>query len=63
MKKNSKSEEKAVDTFSNSYIDTCSANDCTGLIPALPQNEAEIESYEELYNFLPGMKDAAKDTK
>lgn len=32
---------------------SCSATDCTGLIPALPQNEDEIESYEELYHFLP----------
>lgn len=61
MKKNLKDEEKTVDTFSDSYIDTCSANDCTGLIPALPQNESEIESYEELYNFLPGMRHRAKD--
>ena len=30
-----------------------SATDCTGLIPTLPQNEAEVEHYNELYNFLP----------
>lgn len=39
--------------FSKSYIDACSANDCTGLIPSLPQSKAEMESYEELYHFLP----------
>lgn len=39
--------------FDKSYIDACSANDCTGLIPSLPQSKAEIESYEELYHFLP----------
>lgn len=27
--------------------------DCTGLIPAAPLTEAEQESYEELYEFLP----------
>lgn len=63
MKKTIKKEEKPVDTFSNSYIDTCSANDCTGLIPALPQSEAEIEAYEELYDFLPGMKQVLRDKK
>lgn len=39
--------------FDKSYIDACSANDCTGLIPSLPQSKAEMESYEELYHFLP----------
>lgn len=27
-----------------------SASDCTGLIPSPPANEAEAESYAELYN-------------
>lgn len=31
----------------------CSACDCTGLIPAPPQSDAEEEAYEELYPFLP----------
>ena len=31
----------------------CSARDCTGLIPAPPQSDAEEEAYEELYPFLP----------
>lgn len=39
--------------LSKSYVDACSANDCTGLIPSLPQSKAEIESYDELYHFLP----------
>ncbi len=30
----------------------CSSMDCTGLIPALPQDEFELESYEALYPFL-----------
>lgn len=34
-------------------IQAASFRDCTGLIPTPPQNEAEIESYEELYPFLP----------
>ncbi len=31
----------------------CSSWDCTGLIPTPPQSDAEEESYEELYPFLP----------
>lgn len=29
----------------------CSATDCTGLIPALPSSEAELEAYEKMYQF------------
>ena len=31
----------------------CSAQECTGLIPALPRDREEQEAYEELYPFLP----------
>ena len=34
-------------------IQTCSAMDCTGLIPSLPQDEAERKAYEELYPYIP----------
>ena len=34
-------------------IQACSATDCTGLIPALPESEAQLEFYDELYPFLP----------
>ena len=34
-------------------LDICSATDCTGLIPAMPQSDSEITSYEQLYHFLP----------
>lgn len=37
----------------NEGLQAASFRDCTGLIPAPPQNEAEMESYEELYPFLP----------
>ena len=30
---------------------SCSATDCTGLIPFLPQSDAELESYAELYPY------------
>ncbi len=31
---------------------SCSAMDCTGLMPAPPRNRAEQEAYEELYPYL-----------
>lgn len=30
-----------------------STTDCTGLMPRPPQSEAEMEAYEDLYQFLP----------
>lgn len=35
-----------------------SSQDCTGLIPAAPVSAAEVESYEDLYHFLPPNADA-----
>lgn len=35
------------------YLKPASAQDCTGLIPAMPKNKDELENYEELYPFLP----------
>lgn len=32
-------------------IRACSSTDCTGLIPALPQSDAELEAYAELYHY------------
>ena len=47
-KKQAKNKKK--DTF-DTDIQSCSATDCTGLIPSLPQSEAELDSYEALYNY------------
>ena len=33
-------------------IQACSTMDCTGLIPSLPQDEAEKEAYEDLYPYV-----------
>lgn len=33
-------------------IQACSTMDCTGLIPSLPQDEAELEAYEDLYPYI-----------
>lgn len=42
-----------IDEQNNYDIDlmVCSARDCTGLIPALPETEAELEFYQELYPY------------
>lgn len=42
--------QKIIDSFD--YVSgTASAQDCTGLIPSLPQSEAEVESYQDLYAY------------
>ena len=33
-------------------IQSCSTTDCTGLIPAGPQSDDEVENYNQLYKFL-----------
>lgn len=50
--KKESNEAEALD-FSDSFFSKsiCSAMDCTGLIPALPSSEAELEAYEEMYQF------------
>ncbi|MBS6395793.1 MAG: hypothetical protein KH452_01395 [Clostridiales bacterium] len=42
------------------YLKPCSAQDCTGLIPAGPVDERELEDYEELYPFLPKVPKGTK---
>lgn len=57
MKKDEKPEIKndpyGCDTPSTHNIQASSATDCTGLIPALPVDDAELENYAELYS-MPG---------
>lgn len=38
-----------------------SATDCTGLIPSAPKNQAERDSYEEIYHYQP--KPSGKDER
>lgn len=40
-----------------------SSMDCTGLIPSLPENEDEIEAYNEIYQFLPRASAPKKEEK
>ncbi len=35
------------------YLKASSAMDCTGAVPRPPQNSAELDSYLDVYNFLP----------
>lgn len=52
FKKSKHGKENYGDTI-DLEINACSAQDCTGLIPASIQNEEQIESYEELYPYIP----------
>lgn len=42
-------------------IQACSTMDCTGLIPAAPETEAEVEAYKEIHQFIPQAKAVKKD--
>ena len=64
FKDSSDSKNKTVQNpFDDSDIQACSATDCTGLIPSLPQDEAEVEAYEDLYPHITKAKNVVKTTK
>ena len=47
-----KENEKLIDDFD--YLsNAASARECTGLIPFLPTSEAELESYNDVYQYRP----------
>ncbi|GAA0797790.1 hypothetical protein DWX43_17780 [Clostridium sp. AF19-22AC] len=49
---NNKENEKIIDDYD--YLsNAASARDCTGLIPALPTSEAELEAYNDVYQYQP----------
>ena len=50
----------AENLFDDSDIQACSATDCTGLSPALPETDAEFEHYQDLYHYLPDTPDQAE---
>ena len=54
------SKNKSADTDWEVDIQSCSATDCTGLIPALPETDAEFEHYQDLYHYLPDTPDRAE---
>lgn len=41
-------------------IRACSSTDCTGLIPSLPQSDAELEAYEDLYHYPGNIREASQ---
>ena len=50
MKK--ESTKQLIDDFD--YLsNAASAMDCTGLVPSLPQNEDELESYNDVVQYMP----------
>lgn len=55
MKKTERKEQASASVAPEGYrcLTPCSAQDMTGLIPAGPVGEEELENYEELYPFLP----------
>lgn len=64
FKDSSDSKNKTVQNpFDDSDIQACSATDCTGLIPSLPQDEGEVEAYEDLYPYIAKVKNVVKTTK
>ena len=44
-------------------IQACSTMDCTVLIPSLPQDDAERESYEDLYPYITKAQKVDEDAK
>ena len=46
-------EEKHLFLMEDPLMNSGSAGDCTGLIPSMPEDGEELDSYAELYGFLP----------
>ena len=53
MKEKQKKETEDDGILGNDTM-ACSAQECTGLIPSLPEKEAEVENYQELFPYLAG---------
>lgn len=56
--KQEKNNQEIIDSYD--YLsNAASKQDCTGLIPSEPVSVAELESYEDLYHFLPPNSDVS----
>lgn len=55
MEKDRMNQKQSVDMqeYEFDICNACSATDCTGLIPVAPQDESELDSYKDIYNFEP----------
>ena len=62
MKKRKKDPKELIDDY-DYLTNAASAMDFTGLIPSLPQNDAEIESYNDIFQFLPPVKNTHESSK
>ena len=51
----------AYNTDSFDYLNASSLTDCTGAVPIPPQDSEELESYLDVYNFLPPCTNAKPD--
>lgn len=49
-KTETKKNQRIIDSY-DYLTNAASTQDCTGLIPSTPLNEAELESYEEIYKY------------
>lgn len=58
-KKASAENQRIIDSY-DYLTNAASARDCTGLIPAAPKNDGELESYDALYKYQPPKIPAAK---
>ena len=57
-----KDNQKLIDS-TDYLVNSASAQDCTGLIPAGHQNDKEVEAYEEIYHYLPPKMERKKKQK
>lgn len=62
MKDTKKKSKELIDDY-DYLANAASAMDFTGLIPSLPQNDAEIESYNDICQFLPPVKNTRGSSK
>ncbi len=56
------SNQELIDSY-DYLASAASSHDCTGLIPSAPLSSAELDSYEELYPFLPPVSSTADSSK
>ena len=61
--KNRKTDPKELIDDYDYLANAASAMDFTGLIPSLPQSDAEIESYNDICQFLPPVKNTYESSK
>lgn len=62
MKNRKKDPKELIDDY-DYLANAASAMDFTGLIPSLPQSDAEIKSYNDICQFLPPVKNTYESSK